>query len=94
MTGDLEKESPDRTLDHLTEDEMAAYCEQQVEGTRRARIEMHLKGCFICRRRLELLEEESRDNRRRRWRRKERARGLGNRASRGKKAPPAAGASI
>jgi hypothetical protein len=44
MTGDLEKESRDHTLDHLTEDKKAAYCEQQVEGTRRAHVEMHLKG--------------------------------------------------
>jgi len=58
-TDDLENELRNLKSIHLTETELAAYCDQELDRTRRARAEAHLKQCFICERQLELLREES-----------------------------------
>lgn len=56
---DLENELRNLKLTHLTESELAAYCDQELDQMRRARAEAHIKQCFICERQLELLREES-----------------------------------
>jgi hypothetical protein len=58
-TNDLENELRNLKFMHLTESELAAYCDQQLDQIGRARVESHLKQCFICERQLELLREES-----------------------------------
>jgi hypothetical protein len=59
-TNDLQKdELRNLKLTHLTESELAAYCDQELDQIGRARAEAHLKHCFICERQLELLQEES-----------------------------------
>lgn len=58
-TDDLENELRNLKLLHLTESELAAYCDQELGQIRRARMEAHLKQCFICERQLALLREES-----------------------------------
>src|ERR1044072_9763372 len=58
-TEDLENELRNIKLTHLTESELAAYCDQELDPIRRARAEAHLKQCFICERQLALLREES-----------------------------------
>jgi hypothetical protein len=58
-TDDLENELRNLKFAHLTESEMAAYCDQELDQIGRARAEMHLKQCFICERQLELLREET-----------------------------------
>lgn len=44
---------------HLTESELAAYSDQELDQTRRALADAHLKQCFICESQLVLLREES-----------------------------------
>jgi hypothetical protein len=56
---DLENELRNLKSTHLTESEMAAYCDQELDQIGRARAEAHLKQCFICERQLELLREET-----------------------------------
>jgi hypothetical protein len=56
---DLENELRNLKSTHLTESEMAAYCDQELDQIGRARAEVHLKQCFICERQLELLREET-----------------------------------
>jgi hypothetical protein len=56
---DLENELRNLKYTHLTESEMADYCDQVLDAVGRARAEAHLKQCFICERQLELLREES-----------------------------------
>lgn len=56
---DLEKELRSLKSTHLTESELIAYCEEEPDQIRRARMEAHLKQCFICERKLKLLREES-----------------------------------
>lgn len=56
---DLENELRNLKFTHLTEREMLAYCDQELDQVRRARIEAHLKQCFICNRYLTLLREEN-----------------------------------
>src|SRR4051812_31345951 len=58
-TDDLENELRNLKLLHLSESELAAYCDQELGQIRRARMEAHLKQCFICERQLALLREES-----------------------------------
>ena len=58
-TDDLENELRNLRLAHLTESELEAYCDQELDQIGRARAESHLKQCFICKRQLELLREES-----------------------------------
>lgn len=58
-TDDLENELRNLKFTHLTESEMAAYCDQELDQFRSARVEAHLTQCFICERHLELLQEES-----------------------------------
>lgn len=58
-TDDLENELRNLKFTHLTESELAAYCDQELDRIGRARAETHLKQCFICERQLELLREES-----------------------------------
>src|SRR5262245_35522743 len=57
-TNDLENELRSLKLAHLTEGELVAYCDQITDQVQHARIEVHLKQCFICRRQVELLSEE------------------------------------
>jgi hypothetical protein len=57
-TDDLENELRNLRFMHLSESELAAYCEQELDQMRRARVEAHLKQCFICERQLALLREE------------------------------------
>src|ERR1044071_3739426 len=56
---DLEYELRNLKFIHLTESELVAYCDNERDQIRRARMEAHLKQCFICERQLELLREES-----------------------------------
>ena len=56
---DLENELRNLKFTHLTESEMAAYCDQELDQIGLGRAEAHLKQCFICERQLELLREES-----------------------------------
>ncbi|MEN3334462.1 MAG: hypothetical protein V7641_3827 [Blastocatellia bacterium] len=43
----------------LTEPELFAYCDLELDPMRRARVEAHLKHCFICERKLAMLQEEN-----------------------------------
>lgn len=56
---DLENELRSLKLTHLTERELADYCDQGLDLIGRARLEAHIKQCFICERQLELLREEN-----------------------------------
>jgi hypothetical protein len=56
---DLEKELRKLKFTHLTESELIAYCDEEGDQIHRARVEAHLKRCFICERQLKLLREES-----------------------------------
>jgi hypothetical protein len=56
---DLENELRNLKFIHLTESELVAYCDEERNQIRRARMEAHLKQCFICERQLELLRKES-----------------------------------
>jgi ribosomal protein S15P/S13E len=58
-TNDLENELRNLRFTHLTESEMAAYCDQKLDQMHRIRVEAHLKQCFICGRQLALLREEA-----------------------------------
>lgn len=58
-TDDLENELRNLKLTHLTESELAAYCDKELDQIGRARVEAHLKQCFICERQFELLREEN-----------------------------------
>ena len=55
---DLQSELRGLKLNHLTETELAAYCDQELDQISRRRIESHIKGCVICERSLDLLREE------------------------------------
>lgn len=57
-TDDLENELRNLKSIHLTESELVAYRDQELDPIPRARIEAHLKQCFICERLLKLLREE------------------------------------
>jgi hypothetical protein len=59
MTDDLENELRDLKFTHLTESELDAYCDQELDQIGRARVDAHVKQCFICERHLDLLREES-----------------------------------
>jgi hypothetical protein len=58
-TDDLENELRNLKLIHLAESELVAFCDQQLDAITRARMEAHLKQCFICERQLMLLREEN-----------------------------------
>ena len=58
-TDDLENELRNLKYLHLTESELAAYCDQELDQMCRARFEAHLKQCFICEWQLRLLREEN-----------------------------------
>jgi hypothetical protein len=55
----LEDELRTLRLAHLTEAELAGYCDQGLDLMRRARVEAHVKDCFRCEQELALLLEES-----------------------------------
>jgi hypothetical protein len=55
----LEDELRKLKLAHLTENELAAYCDQELDPIRRMRVEAHVKECFRCESELALLLEES-----------------------------------
>jgi hypothetical protein len=56
---DLESEMRNLRLIHASESELALYCDHQLDQLTHARVEAHVKQCFICERDLELLQEES-----------------------------------
>lgn len=56
---DLETELRSLKFTHLTESELAAYCDHELDRIGCARVEGHVRQCFICERELELLREES-----------------------------------
>lgn len=58
-TDDLENELRNLKLIHLTESELVVYRAQELGPIPRARMEAHLKQCFICERQLTLLREEN-----------------------------------
>ncbi|MBI3649939.1 MAG: hypothetical protein HY231_02695 [Acidobacteria bacterium] len=58
-TDDLENELRNLKFTHLSEDELAAYCDQELDPKHRLRAEAHLKQCFVCEQQLALLREES-----------------------------------
>jgi hypothetical protein len=55
----LDDELRNLRFNHLNASELAAYCDHELDETRRALAEAHLKQCFICERQLALLREES-----------------------------------
>ncbi|MGA9773601.1 MAG: hypothetical protein WBV94_31510 [Blastocatellia bacterium] len=55
---DIETELRNLKFTHLTESEMVEYCDEGHDQIRHARMEAHLKQCFICERQLEMLREE------------------------------------
>jgi hypothetical protein len=55
---DLEKDLRNAKLHHLTEGELDSYLDQGLDDIGLARAEAHLKLCFICEQRLEVLKEE------------------------------------
>lgn len=59
MKPDLQSELRNLKFTHLTENELAAYCDQKLDQMSHARVEAHVGHCFICARELELLREES-----------------------------------
>lgn len=58
QTEDVEDRLKGLRLVHLTESELVAFSEQQLDPLCRARAESHLKQCFICERLLKLVREE------------------------------------
>lgn len=58
-TDDLENELRNLRFTHLTEGELAAYCDEELDQIGLARLEAHVKQCFICERELELLRLEN-----------------------------------
>lgn len=58
MTDELENELRNLKLRHLSEGELTSYYNQELDPVRLARVEAHMKQCFICQRQLELLREE------------------------------------
>ena len=58
-TNNLEDELRNLKFAHLTDAELAAYCDQELDPMRRARVEAHVKECFRCEKELALLLEES-----------------------------------
>jgi len=56
--GDLEDELRNLKFDHLSEIELATYCDLTLDLVGRARVEAHVKQCFICERQLESFQEE------------------------------------
>ena len=57
-TDDLENELRNLKFTHVTESELASYCDQELDQIGRDRVEAHVKQCFICERRIELQREE------------------------------------
>lgn len=56
---DLETALKNARFQHLTEDELDSYHEQNLDDISRARAEAHLSLCLVCERRLALIKEES-----------------------------------
>src|SRR5947208_1311226 len=54
----LEDELRNLRFIHLSESERVAYCDQELDPMRRARVEAHVKECFRCEKELALLLEE------------------------------------
>jgi hypothetical protein len=54
---DFEDELKNLKLIHLTENELVSYCERGLDKITQARVDAHLKQCFICDRRLGLFRE-------------------------------------
>lgn len=45
---DIEKILAEAKFIHLTDDELTAYCDNELDGFPLARAEEHLKGCLVC----------------------------------------------
>lgn len=58
-TDDLENELRNLKFAHVTESELVSYCDHELDQIGCARVEAHVKQCFICERRIELLQEEN-----------------------------------
>jgi len=59
VENDMENQLRNLKNVHLTEEEIIAYLDQELDHLRRARVEAHVKECFRCERELMLLREES-----------------------------------
>lgn len=57
-TNDVENALRNLKFVHLTEDEITAYNDHQLDAVRLARAKAHLSQCFICERLLVMLREE------------------------------------
>jgi hypothetical protein len=57
-TDDLKNKLRSLKLIHLTESALTAYCDQELDAASRALAEVHIKQCFICARKVDLLREE------------------------------------
>jgi hypothetical protein len=55
----MENELRNLKLTHMTETELVAYCDHELNPLQHALVEAHVKQCFICERRVELLREEN-----------------------------------
>lgn len=58
-THNLEDDLRNLKFTHPTDVELTAYCDQELDPMRRARVELHVKECFRCEKELALLLEES-----------------------------------
>jgi hypothetical protein len=58
-TDGLENELRNLKFIHLSERELAAYLDQELDQINRSRMAAHIEQCFICERQLELLQEEN-----------------------------------
>ena len=56
---DLQSKLRGLKFTHVTQDELAAYSDHELNQIGCARVESHIRGCFICQRELDLLREES-----------------------------------
>lgn len=56
---ELERELRSLKFTHLTESELAAYWDHELDRIGRARVETHIRQCFLCESELELVREET-----------------------------------
>ena len=57
-TDELEDDLRSLKFIHLSERELGAYLDHELDQINRSRMEAHIGECFICERQLELLQEE------------------------------------
>jgi hypothetical protein len=58
MSDNIENELREMKHVHLSEGEMIAYCDQELDHLHRARVEAHVEECFFCRRLLQQWQED------------------------------------